>query len=302
MPTNCVAVQILIASPSDLNEERLRAKRVVEHWNTVNASRCHVVFLPLMWELQAVPEHGDRPQAIVNKQIVQQADAVAAFFWTRLGTPTGVAESGTVEEVKALIASGKPVSIYFSKRLSDVYKHDHVEFARLREFRDWCSTEGLIDEFSDPDSLATKLDRLLDHLAQRFSTTVISGGYRELEERKKPEPPLAEIQKYMKNATATWHAERNSEPFNTDDGKRILRGIGDAILRTATTVSDPSVMDADAAIALASEARMLERHQTYIDGGVSYRAFWTTGDELIRKANELATAGRLSSANAIDAV
>jgi hypothetical protein len=56
-----------------------------------------------MWEISATPAAGDRPQAIINRQVVDQADILVGAFWTRLGTPAGRALSGTVEE---MIAAG----------------------------------------------------------------------------------------------------------------------------------------------------------------------------------------------------
>jgi hypothetical protein len=35
-------------------------------------------------------------------------------FWTRVGTPTGIAESGTLEEIERVAAEGKLVMLYFS--------------------------------------------------------------------------------------------------------------------------------------------------------------------------------------------
>ena len=43
---------------------------------------------------------GERAQAIINRQIVKDSDLVVAIFWTRIGTPTGVAQSGMIEEIE----------------------------------------------------------------------------------------------------------------------------------------------------------------------------------------------------------
>jgi len=59
------------------------------------------------WTEHAVAEFGERPQAILNNQIVEEADLAVALFHDRLGTPTGEAESGTAEEIKVLVGRGK---------------------------------------------------------------------------------------------------------------------------------------------------------------------------------------------------
>jgi hypothetical protein len=134
MPFACTAVRVLIASPGDVHEERAIAKRTVENWNTFRSGATNVAFLPVLWELHTIPEQGDRPQAIVNKQIVAQADVLVSVFWMRLGAPTGVAESGTAEKIRELKAAGKHVAIYFSERPVDPYQTNQDEFGRLKTF------------------------------------------------------------------------------------------------------------------------------------------------------------------------
>ena len=49
-----------------------------------------MILMPVGWDTHASPEMGDRAQAIINKQVLKNADLVVAAFWTRLGSPTGV--------------------------------------------------------------------------------------------------------------------------------------------------------------------------------------------------------------------
>jgi hypothetical protein len=46
--------------------------------------------------------------------LIDSTDILVAIFWSRIGTPTATAESGTVEEIQRAIARGKKVMIYFS--------------------------------------------------------------------------------------------------------------------------------------------------------------------------------------------
>ncbi|WP_353622123.1 hypothetical protein [Halocella sp. SP3-1] len=59
------------------------------------------------WETSAFPESGKRPQALLNKQIVNDSDAAIAIFWTRFGTPTEEYDSGTEEEIEKMLKSDK---------------------------------------------------------------------------------------------------------------------------------------------------------------------------------------------------
>ena len=70
--------------------------------------------MPAVDEARVCPAMGDRPQAIINKQVLANCDLLVAVFWTRIGSPTGVAVSGTVEEIQEHLNAGKPAMIYFS--------------------------------------------------------------------------------------------------------------------------------------------------------------------------------------------
>src|SRR5580704_6972098 len=98
--------RVLIASPSDLSEERETATAVVNEWNAQHTAAEGIVLLPVRWETRATPTTGVRPQAAINKQLVADSDILLGMFWTRLGTSTGVADSGTLEEIDQFVAAG----------------------------------------------------------------------------------------------------------------------------------------------------------------------------------------------------
>lgn len=135
MPYDARVFQILIASPSDVQEERKILAEVIYEWNHVNSRDRRVVLLPLRWETHSSPEMGLRAQAVINKQIVDHCDMAVGVFWTRVGTPTSEAESGTAEEVARVGDAGKPVMLYFSKSKVDLDSVDLEEYMRLRDLR-----------------------------------------------------------------------------------------------------------------------------------------------------------------------
>jgi hypothetical protein len=107
-------INVMIASPSDVPQERLIVRDVISEWNTIHAKDKKTVLMPIGWETHSVPDTGDRPQAIISGQLLKDADLLVAMFWTRIGSPTGAARSGTVEEIEEHIGAGKPAMIYFS--------------------------------------------------------------------------------------------------------------------------------------------------------------------------------------------
>src|ERR1700683_1562412 len=127
--------RILIASPSDVDEEREIAVRVIQEWNNLYSYSRNVVLLPLRWETHTAPEYGTRPQEVINRAIVENCDLLLGIFWTRIGTPTGSADSGTLEEIERVAKAGKPVMLYFSRVGTDPDKIDVVQLKRLKAFK-----------------------------------------------------------------------------------------------------------------------------------------------------------------------
>jgi hypothetical protein len=140
--------RVMIASPGDLPEERLAATEAVNEWNAQHAAAEGVVLLPVKWETHAVPTAGVRPQEAINRQLVDNCDILVGMFWTKLGTSTGVAESGTVEEIDQFVATKKPAMLYFSSRPIDPGKIDLEQHKRLREFKGDTYTEALCGGFN----------------------------------------------------------------------------------------------------------------------------------------------------------
>jgi hypothetical protein len=88
MPYLARVLNVMIASPSDVIHERMAIRDIVSEWNTIHAHDRKTVLMPTGWETHSVPEMGDRPQAIINKQLLKDADLLIAVFWTRIGSPT----------------------------------------------------------------------------------------------------------------------------------------------------------------------------------------------------------------------
>lgn len=156
--------RVLIASPSDLAEERQAVTEAVNDWNAQHASAESVVLLPVKWETHALPQSGVRPQEAINEQLVRECDILVGMFWTKIGTSTGVAESGTVEEIDQVIAAGKPALLYFSNRPIDPNKIDMRQHRKLKGFKATTYKTALTGSFSTIDELR---QTLLLHLMQQ---------------------------------------------------------------------------------------------------------------------------------------
>ena len=134
--------RVMLASPSDVEDERKEFPGILDNWNALFAVHSKTVLLPLMWETHATPQMGNRPQAILNEQLVDAADILVAVFWTRLGTATGVAESGSAEEIEQARLKQKHVLIYFSDAPLPPSKSNNEQYQSLMRYRDKCYREG----------------------------------------------------------------------------------------------------------------------------------------------------------------
>lgn len=132
--------------------------------------------MPLGWETHATPEMGDRPQAIINGQLLKDADLLVAMFWTRIGSSTGVAKSGTVEEIEEHIKTGKPAMIYFSSAPVRPDSIDEKQYAAIREFRGSMQEKGLFEQYETLSEFRLKFAR---QLAQKIISHFPSSAERD---------------------------------------------------------------------------------------------------------------------------
>lgn len=278
--------RVLIASPSDLKDEREHIPKVVQGWTNLNALSDGVVLLPVRWETHSVPELGGRPQGIINRQLVESSDVLVGAFWTRIGTATGVAESGTIEEINEFRDAGKPVLLYFSSIPVVPGSVDPQQLGRLVEFRDQIREEGLYEEYSSIPELTEKLNRHLTETVRRLrenQSAVLEAG------PKNPEGRVGEVRDeasaVMERFRAEWTAERDSDPMNTQEGKQILRRLGLAwldfrqVLQEALSDEEMAALDS-----IVKDSKAIQNHQTYLDGGVSFGEFCEAGDLIIDKS------------------
>jgi hypothetical protein len=163
--------RVLIASPSDLSEERQAATEAINDWNAQHAVAEAIVLLPVKWETHAIPQTGIRPQEAINRQLVHGCDILVGMFWTKIGSSTGVAESGTVEEIDQFISAGKPALLYFSRRPIDPNKIDLRQHRKLRGFKAATYRKALTGSFSGVDELRQTLVRDLVHQVRELKAT-----------------------------------------------------------------------------------------------------------------------------------
>jgi len=154
--------RILIASPSDVDEEREVASRIIQDWNDLHSFNKKIVLLPVKWETHSSPTFGVRPQDAINKQIVDDCDMLIGFFWTKIGTPTGEDISGTIEEIKRVSKAGKPIMLYFSKRGKDPSQIDIKQLESLTKFKEEVYKVALVENYNSIVDFRDKVSRQIE--------------------------------------------------------------------------------------------------------------------------------------------
>ncbi len=287
MPRQATTYRILIASPSDIVDERKAIPEVIHSWNAANSLKSGVMLEPVLWETHTAPEMGDRPQAIINKQLVEICDILVGTFWTRLGTYTGRAESGTVEEIEEFRKAGKPVLLYFSSVPVVLDSVDIVQYERLLEFKKQCQKEGLVSKYESIGDLREQLQR---HITSTINSIhkVSAEGSKEAEadekeiQRSALEMFKLQFESFLRRVEAEWNAERDSEPINIDEGKYILEQACSEVLDFIKTqiVSNESKLT-EILNEATKRLKAIQQHRLTMDGGRSFKAFWEEGNQII---------------------
>ena len=169
MVENAKCVRIIIASPSDIKAERESIPRIFARWNSAHKD---VHLEPLMVEYGTVPEMGDHPQHILNRQLVEKGDLLIAIFWSKIGTPTPTAKSGTIEEIREFIKIKGPkrVMVYFCCRPLPLSPSDIApeEIQTLKDFKKEMQTQCFYKEFANTDQFEALLYPDLDIIVPKL--------------------------------------------------------------------------------------------------------------------------------------
>jgi hypothetical protein len=166
MPYDATVYKVVIASPSDVEKERAIARKVIYKWGVLHSEEKKIILLPIGWETHSYPESGDRAQSILYKQIIKNSDLLIGIFWTRIGTPTGQAESGTVEEIEEHIKTGKPAMLYFSNKDIDPRSINNEQYEKVKALKNKYKGESLYHEFSTDEEFESEL---YDHLVLKVN-------------------------------------------------------------------------------------------------------------------------------------
>ena len=195
--------RVMIATPGDVQTEPKIIREVIHEWNAMHSERARAVLLPVGWKTHSAPVMGDRPQEILNRQILRDCDLLVAVFWTRLGTDTGKAPSGTVEEIQEHLSAEKPAMLYFSKTPVIPESVDQEQYSALKAFKAQCMEVGLIEEYGSPEQFRDKFRRHLQAVVREH----LQPGLPEVEALREQDSVRTELSEEAKKLLLTAVAE-----------------------------------------------------------------------------------------------
>lgn len=164
---------IMIASPSDVIQERNIIRTEIHRWNDIHSHHRKIILMPIGWDTNLSPEMGDHPQNIINKRILTKCDLLIGVFWTRIGTETQNHKSGTVEEIEEHISSNKPAMLYFSSQPVVADTVDLDQLAALKKFKESCRSRGIYRPY---DNQSDFRDKFYSDIQLIVNTHEIFGG------------------------------------------------------------------------------------------------------------------------------
>jgi hypothetical protein len=176
MPRESVVLQIFVASPSDVSEEREILETVVLQLNSIWSNSLGLTFELIKWETHTHPTFGKDPQDAINTQIDLEYDVFIGIFWGRLGTPTPRALSGTIEEFEraystfAMNGKSPEIMLYFKDAPISPSKIDPKQLQGVNSFkRSLTEKGGLFWVFEDQAGFESSLRAHLSAIAQKFA-------------------------------------------------------------------------------------------------------------------------------------
>jgi len=285
---DAIVLKVLIASPGDVVKERQAIFDIFQQWNSLHAESFSIFLQPVMWEKDTTPELGESPQDIINKQLVNECDILVAAFWTRLGTPTAKAASGTLEEINEFESAKKPVLLYFSTQPVSPESIDSDQYKMVVELKEQMKKKGLFDTY---DNLYEFREKLLTHLTRvvRKYTKKDKERVTPLNKKEINKSLITEqLRRLKENFEFNFLQEYKNEPIDIEVGRDLVKSVLDDLVlfkkQFFSLLDREQLRNISKAI---KDCNRLTRHQLYLDGGQSYKDFWDNGFRIINSMKQL---------------
>ncbi|MGB4849843.1 MAG: hypothetical protein WBP41_18095, partial [Saprospiraceae bacterium] len=149
-------LRIFLASPRDVEVERTIVQEVITELNITYGTPNHIVLKLVNWEQYSFPAIGEDPQDVINNQLPFDYDVFLCIFWTRIGSRTQRADSGTIEELEIARekrSNGENIEImgYFKTEPPSSLKDLSEQYFQVRKLQEDFGKDCLYKEFTSTD-------------------------------------------------------------------------------------------------------------------------------------------------------
>ena len=162
----------------------------------------------------------------------------------------------------------------------DQTQHTRELLALLKQRLQHREKQAVLFGISVDPSIPMEIDQLKQQIASLEKEVQVSENSSQLEVIKQYRDAFNQ---FLRKLESDWSSERESDPINTDEGKWILRLATDNLSLFKSQIEKAEGTDL---IQIMTEAlrrlKALQRHQTFMDGGVSFEAFWEEGDSILQ--------------------
>lgn len=134
-------IRVFVASPGDVKQEREILEEIIKELNDSWSESLGLFFQLIKWETHSYPDVGTDPQSVINNQIGDDYEVFIGILWSRFGTPTPRAESGTIEEFERAYSRYEEnpdnikVMFYFKDQPVPPSKIDPTQLSKIIEFK-----------------------------------------------------------------------------------------------------------------------------------------------------------------------
>ena len=167
--------RLMISCPSDIKTEVEIIKRVVENINDSIGISMDIFVKTLHWPINVMPEAGDYPQSIINKQILEKSDAIIAIFGNKIGSPTQHYRSGTIEEIECMIQNRKQVFVYFAEKPLLFSEIDMKAQEEIQDFKKKYKDRGIYTVYHSDEEFNAYVS---NHLTRYLTTELVNEANR----------------------------------------------------------------------------------------------------------------------------
>lgn len=286
-------IRVMLACPSDIRDEIDIFFREVQDWNIHNAEEYKVALLPKHWTTHSHPQLGTRAQGVINEQLVDKADFLIAVIGNKLGTATGVAESGTVEEMLQFYNTGRPVKLYFSEianltAAALLDENVRREAERVAAFRDKAKELGLYSSYSSLPEFAKQISlHIMQEIRSLRDKGFISAIVPQAEQATISSPQssfenstLKNMRRSVERLQIEWRGEAGSHLSRYSIGKQImsklLSVLSSHIPELRELYSNDQLAPLEEIIPTAIEVQQA----TPVMGLEFHKEFWDTGTQV----------------------